>query len=66
MEHVADWAWTLDFPRTRRGALLAKRVLDVIASGALLVLISPVLILVIFVVSRLGRRKDGTGRGTAL
>jgi lipopolysaccharide/colanic/teichoic acid biosynthesis glycosyltransferase len=43
LEHVADWAWTLDFPRTRRGALLAKRALDIIVSAALLVLLAPLL-----------------------
>ena len=46
MEHVAEWAWTLDFPRTRRGALLVKRALDVIVAGALLILLAPVLVLV--------------------
>jgi lipopolysaccharide/colanic/teichoic acid biosynthesis glycosyltransferase len=46
MEHVADWAWTLDFPRTRRGALLVKRTLDVIVSGGLLILCAPLLALV--------------------
>lgn len=46
MEHVADWAWTLDFPRTRRGALLVKRTLDVIVSGVLLILCAPLLALV--------------------
>lgn len=46
MEHVADWAWTLDFPRTRRGALLVKRGLDIVVSGALLVLLAPLLLLV--------------------
>lgn len=50
MEHVADWAWTLDFPRTRRGALLAKRVLDVIVSGTLLALLAPMLILVMIAI----------------
>jgi lipopolysaccharide/colanic/teichoic acid biosynthesis glycosyltransferase len=47
MQHVADWAWTLDFPHTRRFALIAKRTLDVIVSGALLVLFAPVFALVI-------------------
>jgi lipopolysaccharide/colanic/teichoic acid biosynthesis glycosyltransferase len=47
MQHVADWAWTLDFPHTRRFALIAKRTLDVIVSGALLVLFAPVFVLVI-------------------
>jgi lipopolysaccharide/colanic/teichoic acid biosynthesis glycosyltransferase len=50
MEHVADWAWTLDFPRTRRGALLAKRALDVIASAALLILFAPLLVLVMIAI----------------
>jgi lipopolysaccharide/colanic/teichoic acid biosynthesis glycosyltransferase len=50
MEHIADWAWTLDFPRTRRGALLAKRVLDVIVSGALLALLAPPLVLVMLAI----------------
>lgn len=46
MEQVADWAWTLDLPRTRRGALLVKRAFDVLISGALLVVLAPVLVLV--------------------
>ena len=46
MEHVAAWAWTLDFPRTRRGALLVKRALDVVVAGALLILLAPLLALV--------------------
>jgi lipopolysaccharide/colanic/teichoic acid biosynthesis glycosyltransferase len=50
MEHVADWAWTLDYPRTRRGALVAKRGLDVAVSGALLVLLAPILILVMIAI----------------
>jgi lipopolysaccharide/colanic/teichoic acid biosynthesis glycosyltransferase len=50
MEHVADWAWTLDFPRTRRAELLAKRALDVIASAALLVLFAPLLALVMIAI----------------
>jgi lipopolysaccharide/colanic/teichoic acid biosynthesis glycosyltransferase len=50
MEHAADWAWTLDFPRTRRGALLVKRGLDAVVSGALLVLLAPMLILVVIAI----------------
>lgn len=50
MEHVADWAWTLDFPRTRRGALLLKRALDIVVSGSLLVLLAPVLVLVVLAI----------------
>lgn len=50
MELVADWAWTLDHPRTRRGALLAKRGLDIAVSGALLVLFAPILILVMIAI----------------
>jgi lipopolysaccharide/colanic/teichoic acid biosynthesis glycosyltransferase len=50
MQHVADWAWTLDFPRTRRGSLLAKRGLDVVVSGALLVLLAPLLVLVMIAI----------------
>jgi len=50
MEHVADWAWTLDFPRTRRGALLVKRGLDIVVSGALLVLLAPLLLLVVMAI----------------
>lgn len=46
MEHVADWAWTLDFPRTRRGALLVKRTLDVVVAGGLLIVCAPLLALV--------------------
>ena len=46
MEHVAEWAWTLDFPHTRRFALIAKRTLDVVISGVLLVLLAPVFVLV--------------------
>jgi lipopolysaccharide/colanic/teichoic acid biosynthesis glycosyltransferase len=46
MEHVAEWTWTLGFPRNRRGALLVKRVLDVVVSGALLILCAPLLIAV--------------------
>jgi lipopolysaccharide/colanic/teichoic acid biosynthesis glycosyltransferase len=46
MEHVAEWAWTLDFPRARRGSLFVKRAVDVIASGALLVLLAPLLAVV--------------------
>jgi lipopolysaccharide/colanic/teichoic acid biosynthesis glycosyltransferase len=46
MEHVAEWAWTLDFPRARRGPLLVKRTLDVIASGTLLLLVAPLLVVV--------------------
>jgi lipopolysaccharide/colanic/teichoic acid biosynthesis glycosyltransferase len=46
MQHVAEWAWTLDFPHTRRFALLVKRALDVIVSGSLLVLLAPLLIVV--------------------
>ena len=52
MEHVADWAWTLDFPRTRRGALLVKRALDILVSGVLLVLLAPLLILVVIAIKR--------------
>jgi lipopolysaccharide/colanic/teichoic acid biosynthesis glycosyltransferase len=50
MEHVADWVWTLDFPRTRRGGLLAKRALDVIVSGALLILFAPLLVAVMIAI----------------
>ena len=50
MEHVADWAWTLDFPRTRRGALLVKRGLDVVVSGALLMLLAPMLVFVVIAI----------------
>ena len=50
MEHVADWAWTLDFPRTRRGSLLVKRGLDVMLSGALLIVLAPMLILVMMAI----------------
>lgn len=46
MEHVADWVWTLDFPRTRRGALFVKRTLDVIVAGGLLIVCAPLLALV--------------------
>lgn len=59
MEHVANWAWTLDFPRTRRGALLVKRGFDVLVSGALLVVLAPLLVLVAIAI-RL------TSRGPAL
>ena len=59
MEHVADWAWTLDFPRTRRGSLLVKRGLDVVLSGALLVLLAPMLILVMMAIML-------TSKGSAL
>ena len=59
MEHVADWAWTLDFPRTRRGSLLVKRGLDVVLSGALLVLFAPMLILVMMAIML-------TSKGSAL
>jgi lipopolysaccharide/colanic/teichoic acid biosynthesis glycosyltransferase len=50
MEHVANWAWTLDFPRTRRGGLLAKRGLDLLISGALLLLFAPLLVLVMIAI----------------
>jgi lipopolysaccharide/colanic/teichoic acid biosynthesis glycosyltransferase len=50
MEHVADWAWTLDFPRTRRGALLAKRAMDVLVAGVLLALAAPILLLAMIVI----------------
>jgi lipopolysaccharide/colanic/teichoic acid biosynthesis glycosyltransferase len=50
MEHVADWAWTLDFPHMRRFALVAKRTLDVIVSGVLLVLFAPLFILVMMAI----------------
>jgi lipopolysaccharide/colanic/teichoic acid biosynthesis glycosyltransferase len=50
MEHIADWSWTLDFPRTRRGALLAKRAIDVIFSGALLIVLAPLLIVVMMAI----------------
>jgi lipopolysaccharide/colanic/teichoic acid biosynthesis glycosyltransferase len=50
MQHVADWAWTLDFPHTRRFALGAKRALDMIASSALLVLLAPVFIAVMIAI----------------
>lgn len=46
MEFVAAWTWTLDFPRARRGPLLVKRAIDVIVSGALLVLLAPLLAVV--------------------
>jgi lipopolysaccharide/colanic/teichoic acid biosynthesis glycosyltransferase len=46
MEYVAAWTWTLDFPRTRRGPLLVKRALDVVASGALLILLAPLFAMV--------------------
>jgi len=68
MEQVADWGWTLDFPRTRRSALFAKRVLDVLVSATLLVVLAPLLLAlagairlssrgpVIFVQRRIGYR----------
>lgn len=52
MEHVAQWGWTLDFPRKRRGALLVKRALDVMVSGALLVVFAPLLLAVAIAIRR--------------
>ncbi len=50
MEHVAQWGWTLDFPRKRRGGLLVKRALDVMASAALLILCAPLLMAVVIAI----------------
>ena len=46
MEPVANWAWTLDYPGTRREALLAKRAVDIVVSAALLALFAPFLVLI--------------------